>query len=206
MSTTITRVTPRPGRLKQCCRCRDWQPLRRFGVERRLPDGHRNECLACRNDRRRALKQGAPRVHPWTFAKNKEKDMIKTTAIALLLLGCSSTHTNDSLFGHGDAGPDAQGGSAGLAGAAGQAGSNNPPDGAAGQGGSAGAPGPSCEHQPLIGSGDPCGPGDAPTKSCVEANKNTCYRCTNGGQKTGCTTVVNEGASASAPSSSWWCC
>jgi hypothetical protein len=37
---------------KWCSTCKDWWPVKCFNADRRMPDGRRNECKACRKERR----------------------------------------------------------------------------------------------------------------------------------------------------------
>lgn len=60
------RVEPRPERLKRCTLCKDWLPVVEcFQRDRHNPDGRRNECRACRSERREQLRWGMPRFRPW---------------------------------------------------------------------------------------------------------------------------------------------
>jgi hypothetical protein len=66
MSHTIPHVEPRETRLKRCSGpCRELLPITCFPRDRHNPDGRRNECSACRQERREQLAAGAPRRRPW---------------------------------------------------------------------------------------------------------------------------------------------
>jgi hypothetical protein len=65
MAAPYPRVEPRWSRMKRCCACKEYWPIRCFQRDRKNPDMHRNECRACRKQRRDQLKAGAPRRFPW---------------------------------------------------------------------------------------------------------------------------------------------
>ena len=48
----IPHVEARPGRQKKCVVCKEWFPAELFPRDRGNPDGRRNECKACRSERR----------------------------------------------------------------------------------------------------------------------------------------------------------
>jgi hypothetical protein len=65
---SIPRVTPPPGRLKQCTGpCGKWFPIECFTKDPTSPDGRERRCKACRYERRRELKKGARRRRPWAI-------------------------------------------------------------------------------------------------------------------------------------------
>jgi hypothetical protein len=64
MSTLISRVTPRPERLKRCTKCDDWLPIGCFNKYHKSPDGHEWWCRACRHKMR----------EPYNARRRKGKD------------------------------------------------------------------------------------------------------------------------------------
>ncbi len=65
MSTAYPRSEPRPDRMKRCAACQEWFPVTCFHRDPGNPDFRRNECIACRQERRRILRRGARRLRPW---------------------------------------------------------------------------------------------------------------------------------------------
>ena len=64
--TEIPRGKPRPDRTKKCTGpCAQWLPLVCFQFDSKNPDGLRNDCRACRSERRAELQVGASRCKPW---------------------------------------------------------------------------------------------------------------------------------------------
>ncbi len=61
----VPRAVPNEGRRKQCTQCLEWWPISCFQRDAHNPDGHRNDCKACRQERRRELVEGASRCKPW---------------------------------------------------------------------------------------------------------------------------------------------
>ena len=56
--------------MKRCNTCHEYWPLSCFQRDRQRPDMRRNECRACRQERRAALKAGAPRRWMWETHRN----------------------------------------------------------------------------------------------------------------------------------------
>lgn len=54
-------------------RCRDSWPMDFFSVDKQNADGRRNECGACRKERRVALARGAKRARPWQLVKAQRR-------------------------------------------------------------------------------------------------------------------------------------
>lgn len=64
--TFIPRVIPNPERMKRCTgMCGQWLPVVCFQHDSGNADGLRNECKACRSERRAELQEGAARCKPW---------------------------------------------------------------------------------------------------------------------------------------------
>jgi len=76
----IPRVEARPQRRKRCSSCQEWLPIECFHRTPQNADGRRNDCGACRKERRLELKAGAPRLKPWqrrhlaSFTRSAEAD------------------------------------------------------------------------------------------------------------------------------------
>ena len=65
----MPRVRRRPDALRACAHCTCERVVADFARHPASPDGRRPECNVCRNDRRRALRAGAPRVRPWGLVR-----------------------------------------------------------------------------------------------------------------------------------------
>ena len=66
MTNAIPVVVPRRDRLKRCTGpCAQWLPVDCFSRDIGNPDQLRNECCACRSERRGELERGASRCKPW---------------------------------------------------------------------------------------------------------------------------------------------
>lgn len=60
----IPHLDARPTRQKKCVVCKEWFPADLFPRDRGNPDGRRNECKACRSERRKKHSQGSGRIIP----------------------------------------------------------------------------------------------------------------------------------------------
>jgi hypothetical protein len=64
MTTTIPKVEPRPGRMKQCSLCGGWFPICCFNRCRQYPDGRDYRCRDCRNRYREQLRKRDREARP----------------------------------------------------------------------------------------------------------------------------------------------
>ncbi len=66
----IPRVEPSPDRMKKCSTpgC-GWWPITSYQRDKNNPDLHRNQCKACRQERRSQLRKGARRLRPWQLRR-----------------------------------------------------------------------------------------------------------------------------------------
>lgn len=72
MTFAIPRVAVGPERPKHCSLCGEWFPTDCFPRDKHNPDGRRNECRACRSERRKELNNGATRFRPRYLQKHRK--------------------------------------------------------------------------------------------------------------------------------------
>lgn len=65
----MPRVRRRPDTQRACAHCTRKRVVADFARHPASPDGLRPECNVCRQERRRALRAGAPRVRPWGLVR-----------------------------------------------------------------------------------------------------------------------------------------